>query len=83
MSNNQTYVDIEKMTVLDLEKLETSPPRINPRRKNMKIFNNKAMAEFGSEAFNVDLGQIKSTAADGQEAQKMTRLQKVTSVERL
>ena len=47
------------MTVLDLEKLESSPPRINPRRKNMKVVNNRAMTEFGSEAFNVDLGQVK------------------------
>ena len=41
------------MTVVDLEKLETSPPKINPRRKNMKIVSNKAMTMFGPEAFNI------------------------------
>ena len=64
------------MTVLDLEKLESSPPRINPRRKNMKVVNNRAMTEFGSEAFNVDLKQVKKATSDGQEALLMTRLQK-------
>ena len=57
MANNKTLVDIEQMTVLDLEKLETSPPRIQARRKNMKIVNNKAMTQFGSEAFNVNVNQ--------------------------
>jgi len=31
------------MTVVDLKKLEQSPPRIQPKRKNMKVINNKAM----------------------------------------
>ena len=44
------------MTVMDLEKLEKSPPNIVPRRKNMKVLNNKAMTQFGSEAFNVNMG---------------------------
>ena len=52
-TKNQTYVDIDEMTVIDLEKLEQSPPRINPRRKNMKVMNNKAMSQFGADAFNV------------------------------
>jgi len=56
VANNQTYVDIQNMTVLDLERLQASPPKINPRRKNLKVVNGRAMAEFGSEAFNVDLG---------------------------
>ena len=59
---NKTYVDIERMTVLDLEKLEHSPPIINPRRKHMKIVNNKAMTEFGSEAFSIKMRR------DGSEA---------------
>lgn len=37
----------------DMVKLEQSPPVINPKRKNMKVVNNKAMIQFGSEAFNV------------------------------
>ena len=41
------------MTVAEMEKLEQSPPRINPKRKNMKVVNNKAMIQFGQEAFNV------------------------------
>ena len=43
------------MTALDLEKLEKSPPKINPKRKNMKVVNNKAMTQFGSDAFNIRL----------------------------
>ena len=50
------------MTVLDFEKLEHSPPTINPRRKNMKIVNNRAMTEFGSEAFSIKM------KGDGSEA---------------
>ena len=42
-TNNCTYVDIDQMTVMDLENLAKSPPTINPRRKNMKVVNNKAM----------------------------------------
>ena len=42
-NNNQTYVDIDSMTVMDFTKLEKSPPRITARRKNMKVVNNKAM----------------------------------------
>ena len=55
-SINQTYIDIDKMTVADMEKLDKSPPKINPKRKNMKVVNNKAMVLFGSEAFGVHLG---------------------------
>ena len=44
------------MTAVELDRLEKSPPRITPRRKNMKVLNNKAMTQFGSEAFNVNIG---------------------------
>ena len=43
VSNNKTFVDIEQMTAFDLEKLEKSPPTIKPKRKNMKMMNNRAM----------------------------------------
>ena len=52
---NKTYVDIDRMTVLDFEKLEQNPPSINPRRKHLKVINNKAMTTFGNEAFNLKL----------------------------
>lgn len=68
------------MTVLDLEKLQASPPKINPRRKNIKVINSRAMAEFGSEAFNVDLGQMSAQNKQGSnedlQHQLMTRLNK-------
>jgi len=41
------------MTAADMDKLERSPPRINPKRKNMKVINNKAMLLFGTDAFGV------------------------------
>ena len=63
------------MTVLDLEKLEQSPPRINPRRKNLRVVNNRAMAEFGQEAFNVDLGY--------QKEKKVVSDKKVININRL
>ena len=44
------------MTVADMDRLEKSPPRINPKRKNMKVVNNKAMVLFGQEAFGVRVG---------------------------
>jgi len=53
--DNLTLVDIDQMTVLDIEKLEKSPPKIQPRRKNMKVINNKAMTQFGPEAFQLDI----------------------------
>lgn len=53
---NATFVDLDQMTAAELERLEKSPPRINPKRKHMKIVNNKAMVMFGSEAFGVNLG---------------------------
>ena len=59
-TSNQTLVDIDQMTVVDLEKLEKSPPRINPRRKHMKMVNNKAMTQFGPEAFNLNLGEAEA-----------------------
>ena len=56
------------MTAGDLEKLTRSPPKIAARRKNMKVVNNKAMSQFGAEAFNIKID-------DGQETdEKMTRL---------
>ena len=41
------------MTVGDLENLEKFPPKIQTRRKNMKIVNSKAMGQFGAEAFSI------------------------------
>ena len=54
-----------------MEKLDKSPPKINPKRKNMKVVNNKAMVLFGSEAFGVHLGD---KADEDTEAQQITRL---------
>ena len=68
MSNNCTYVDIDQMTVNDLENLAKSPPKINPKRKNMKVVNNKAMTQFGSEAFNI--GEPRRS----KQSESMTRL---------
>ena len=56
-SNNKTFVDIEQMTAIDLERLEKSPPSIRMKRKNMKMMNNRAMQQFGGEAFNMKLDQ--------------------------
>ena len=61
------------MTPADMEKLEQSPPRINPKRKNMKVVNNKAMIQFGQEAFNVKIDDGSKVEED-QEAQRVTRL---------
>lgn len=56
------------MTAVDVDKLTRSPPKIAPRRKNMKVVNNKAMSQFGAEAFNIKID-------DGQDTdEKMTRL---------
>ena len=55
VSNNQTYIDIDQMTANDVEKLAKSPPKIATRRKNMKVINSKAMAQFGSDAFNIKI----------------------------
>ena len=73
------------MTVLDLEKLEQSPPRINPRRKNLRVVNNRAMAEFGQEAFNVDLGyqQKEKKGASDKKVININRLQRLASLESL
>ena len=49
-----------------MDKLDKSPPRINPKRKNMKIVNNKAMVLFGSEAFGVQLGDKAEEDAEAQ-----------------
>ena len=43
------------MTAVDVANLEKSPPTIKPRRKNMKIMNNRAMSQYGGEAFNIKL----------------------------
>ena len=39
-----------------MDRLEKSPPKINPKRKNMSVVSNKAMLMFGQEAFGVQLG---------------------------
>ena len=46
------------MTADDIEHLSKSPPKIKPKRKNMKIVNNKAMIQFGSEAFHIQVDDI-------------------------
>lgn len=55
VGSNVTFVDINQMTAGDLDRLEKSPPTIKPRRKHMKVMNNRAMSQFGSEAFNINL----------------------------
>lgn len=64
-TQNQTLVDIDRMTAVDIEKLEQSPPKINPRRKHIKVISNKAMIQFGPEAFSIrvddqDAGVVRS-----------------------
>ena len=46
---------MDAMTAADMDRLEKSPPKINPNRKNMSVLNNKAMVMFGSEAFGVEI----------------------------
>ena len=43
------------MTVGDLENLEKSPPKISAKRKNLKVLNNRAMEQFGADAFSLDV----------------------------
>ena len=43
------------MTVGDLENLEKSPPKIATKRKHYRVVNNKAMQQFGADAFSLDL----------------------------
>lgn len=56
-----------------MERLERSPPKINPKRKNMSVVSNKAMLLFGQEAFGVQLGEneIEETEA-GDKATRLT-----------
>lgn len=49
---------MDSMTAADMDRLEKSPPKINPARKKMSVLNNKAMVMFGSEAFGVDIDQV-------------------------
>ena len=49
---------MDSMTAADMDRLEKSPPKINPTRKNMSVLNNKAMVMFGSEAFGVEIDQV-------------------------
>ena len=47
-NNTSTFVDMDSMTAKDVRELEKNPPSIDPRRKNMKVVNNKAMQQFGT-----------------------------------
>lgn len=52
-TKTHTYVDIEGMTPQEIAQLEKDPPVIKTARKHMKMVNNKAMEQFGKEAFGL------------------------------